>query len=76
MAQKENNNPDSFIGNTSSKNNEASGADKKKCKPVSYEHTLFAQKPDDIGTEKRIDAHSLFSMFTANMIKKRIKWFR
>jgi hypothetical protein len=74
MTQKENNNQDSFTENIL--NDEASGTDKKKCKPVSYEHTLFTQKPDDIGTEKRIDAHSLFSMFTANMIKKGIKWFR
>lgn len=48
----------------------------KKYKAASYEDVAFPQKPDSIGEEKRIDAHSLFSMFTANMIKEKIKWFR
>lgn len=48
----------------------------KKYKPVSYEDVAFTQKPDSVGEDKRIDAHSLFSMFTANMIKEKIKWFR
>jgi len=53
-----------------------SGSFEKKCKPVSYEEVPFTEKPDSCGTEKRMDAHSLFSMFTANMIKEKIKWFR
>jgi len=48
----------------------------KKCKPVSYVEVPFTEKPDSGDTEKRIDAHSLFSMFTANMIKEKVKWFR
>ena len=48
----------------------------KQCKPVSYIEVPFTQKPDNSDAEKRIDAHSLFSMFTANMIKEKIKWFR
>ncbi|HEY6975630.1 MAG TPA: hypothetical protein VH396_05035 [Chitinophagaceae bacterium] len=48
----------------------------KKCNPVSYAGIPFTEKPDSSDTEKRIDAHSLFSMFTANMIKEEIKWFR
>jgi hypothetical protein len=43
---------------------------------VSYEDKAFTQKPDGIGEDKRIDAHSLFSMFTATIIKEKIKWFR
>ena len=48
----------------------------KRCKPVSYEDVVFTEKPDSGDKEKRLDAHSLFSMFTANMIKEKIKWYR
>jgi len=48
----------------------------KKCSAVSYEDVPFTEKPDSSDTEKRIDPHSLFSMFTANMIKEKINWFR
>ena len=48
----------------------------KKCKMVSYQDISFTEKPDSSDTEKRIDPHSLFSLFTANMIKEKINWFR
>jgi hypothetical protein len=53
-----------------------SGRFGKECKPASYVEVPFTEKPDSSDAEKRIDAHSLFSMFTANMIKEKIKWFR
>jgi hypothetical protein len=50
----------------------------KKCRAaVSYEDVPFTEKPDTSSdSENRIDPHSLFSMFTANMIKEKVKWFR
>jgi hypothetical protein len=48
----------------------------KKCRTVSYEDVQFTEKPDSNDGEKRIDPHSLFSMFTANMIKEKVKWYR
>jgi hypothetical protein len=47
----------------------------KKCKTISYQDVSFTEKPDS-SDEKRIDPHSLFSMFTANMIKEKVKWYR
>jgi hypothetical protein len=63
----------SLIQSASKQSNEHFG---KKCKPVSYEDVPFTEKPDCGDIEKRLDAHSLFSMFTANMIKEKTKWFR
>lgn len=63
----------SFIQSASKQNSEHFV---KQCKPVSYIEVPFTEKPDSSDAEKRIDAHSLFSMFTANMIKEKIKWFR
>jgi hypothetical protein len=48
----------------------------KKRRIVSYEDVQFTEKPDSNDGEKRIDPHSLFSMFTANMIKEKVKWYR
>jgi hypothetical protein len=48
----------------------------KKCRMVSYEDVSFTERPDNSDTEKRIDPHSLFSMFTANMIQNKVHWFR
>jgi hypothetical protein len=47
----------------------------KSCNPVSYQDVSYTEKPDN-AVEKRIDAHDLFSMFTGNMIKEKMKWFR
>ena len=48
----------------------------KKCRTTSYQDVSFTEKPDSGDTEKRMDPHSLFSMFTANMIKEKVKWYR
>jgi hypothetical protein len=48
----------------------------KKCKMISYQDISFTEKPDSGDNEKRIDPHSLFSMFTANMIKEKVNWYR
>jgi hypothetical protein len=48
----------------------------KKCRTISYEDVPFTEKPDSSDGEKRIDPHSLFSMFTANMIKEKVNWYR
>jgi hypothetical protein len=71
MTKKDNNK-----GSLSEQSNKPFGTEERNCKPVSYKDTPFTQKPDCAGNEKRIDAHSLFSMFTANVIKEKIKWFR
>ena len=46
------------------------------CSAFFTHHLHLTQKPDGIGEDKRIDAHSLFSMFTATIIKEKIEWFR
>lgn len=51
------------------------GADQQRTRATAYEPKPFCEGPDR-NQQKRMEAHDLFSLFTANVIKEKIRHLR